>query len=360
MRYALLVCLTALAACTPSPIADNATVTFPLLDGTLMSVTESGLGSANYYGSVSTDGTAVTLTGLDADTGSGTANIQLDKQGRPTEVTLGSTVATFTYHEDETFDYVIKKNGEVIFSGANVQPVPSEDTKSTPAMRLFDRAAIEDRINGFLNNHAYTASQILQSSRSVYVRAEDILRCLLTDETAMEAATTRTVLAVVLFERNFLVQQDCVAGRITERTAERVAEATLRAIRTIDSIYGGVLSSIAFETGMSSGRIVDGKWIYIVSGTKQGCLTLDNGYMVREEQPCGQLIRSYPDALTFKDGNRVVIRFQSDKNTAGERGTVTCNLTVKSDYSLNGLATSDIPGSGSLSFVMYREEASSP
>ena len=84
-------------------------------------------------------------------------------------------------------------------------------------------------------------------------------------------------------------------------------------------------------------------------------MTLENGYMVREEAPCGTLVITYPDAPTFKDGNRVVIRWVGQL-ADGHRPVGTLTGTVMADHTIEGLVTSSESNSLTLTITMTRRE----
>ena len=134
VRYAALaavaVCIV-FTGCPPSPIdggsdaadgEEGATITLSDSFGTLVVIQEDeGLGSMTVYGEYD-----VTLdpriSGFDVDAGDELLVISLDVEGRPTEVTIGSTTLTLQYNIEESFDYQLYDFGMLVAEGSGVIP----------------------------------------------------------------------------------------------------------------------------------------------------------------------------------------------------------------------------------------------
>ena len=96
-------------------------VTYPGTGNALIVLeVEGGIGSATLYGTETGQGPALPLTGFTIDTGSGDCVVSLDDQERPLTMTLGTMEVTFTYNQDDSFNYEMKENGVLIYSGAAI------------------------------------------------------------------------------------------------------------------------------------------------------------------------------------------------------------------------------------------------
>ena len=117
---------------TSSELGD-AEVTYPTTNGVLMQVTEPGdAGSAAYLGTVNPDGTSVTLTGFEFDTGESRFTVALDANLQATELVMGALRATITWNPDGTCQWQIYANGVLVGEGSG-QPDSAATAKSRGA-----------------------------------------------------------------------------------------------------------------------------------------------------------------------------------------------------------------------------------
>lgn len=119
-----------LAGCSPTPVDngadgsdvdDGATITLSTAPGELLVIEEhEGLGSTRVYGEFSAFDSEPTITGFDVDAGDELLVVSLDEDGRPVEVTLGSTMLRMQHNVDGSFDYQVYEFGALVWEGSNV------------------------------------------------------------------------------------------------------------------------------------------------------------------------------------------------------------------------------------------------
>ena len=113
----------------------DATITFPETGNTLLTVEEEyDIGSATFYGTETEQGPAFPLTGFTMTTPEGECVVTLDDQERPLTMTLGTMEVTFTYNEDDTFNYELKENGILMYSGSAISTEEGNTTKSVSSV----------------------------------------------------------------------------------------------------------------------------------------------------------------------------------------------------------------------------------
>jgi len=109
----------------------EAEITFPETGDVLIKIEEEfGLGSATFYGTQTDQGPAFPLTGFTMTTSDGDCMVSLDDQEQPLTMTLGTMEVTFTYNEDDSFNYELKEDGVIVYSGAAISPGGGNNNKS--------------------------------------------------------------------------------------------------------------------------------------------------------------------------------------------------------------------------------------
>jgi hypothetical protein len=99
---------------------EGATAEFPDDGNRLVILTVEDGGSVTFFGTQSEED-ELTLTGLTAHSDDENLDIQMDNEGRPTEMrSAGGFEITLTYNEDDTLNYTIEMNEEEIHSETNV------------------------------------------------------------------------------------------------------------------------------------------------------------------------------------------------------------------------------------------------
>jgi len=117
----------------------EATISYPETGNVLLTVEEEySIGSATFYGTQTEQGPVFPLTGFTMTTPEGECVVTLDDQERPLTMTMGTMEVTFTYNEDDTFNYELKENGSLMYSGSAVSTEGGNSTKS--AMTRADRS----------------------------------------------------------------------------------------------------------------------------------------------------------------------------------------------------------------------------
>lgn len=107
------------------------TITFPETGTILLELQEEGdIGSATFYGTQTDQGPAFPLTGFTMTIPEGECVVTLDDQERPVTMTMGTMEVTFTYNLDDTFNYELKENGSLIYSGSAISTGEGNTTKS--------------------------------------------------------------------------------------------------------------------------------------------------------------------------------------------------------------------------------------
>ncbi len=337
MRRISAIMLVALAGCgTSVPGLGEADVTFPVSGDTLLAVTEDGVGSANYYGSIIADGSQVTLTGFDADTGDGWFTVSVDDQERPTELTLGTTKLTVTYNADGTFNYEVLDGGTVVYSGSNLQPEAADNAKCVDCLgarfgRLEIAACVEEDLENFADEIATYFSM-----RRIYVSNEVLRQCFHSDPRIGELARAHCVMKLILVYRVIKVDEDVRSGRVSGQNAARVTEAAHRALTKYRILWRPAFADIAEDIARNHGCMMNGVWTFVLGGS-ESCLTIEGGHMVREETPCGQHRVTTKTYMTQKSGNDVVIKWGAVHDD-GDPGSITLIGAVQSDGTITGTA----------------------
>ena len=112
----------------------EAEITFPETGDVLIKIEEEfGLGSATFYGTQTDQGPAFPLTGFTMTTSDGDCMVSLDDQEQPLTMTLGTMEVTFTYNEEDSFNYETKEGGVLAYSGSAISTGGENTTKSMPS-----------------------------------------------------------------------------------------------------------------------------------------------------------------------------------------------------------------------------------
>jgi len=122
-------------------------LTFPETGTIVLELQVGGdIGSATFYGTETDQGPAFPLTGFTMTTPEGECVVTLDDQKRPVTMTMGTMEITFTYNEDDTFNYELKENGSLIYSGSAISTGEGNTTKSvfSHSARSTNSAGIGD------------------------------------------------------------------------------------------------------------------------------------------------------------------------------------------------------------------------
>jgi len=113
-------------------------ITIPETGSILMTVEEeSGIGSVTYYGTEIGGEPSFPLTKFIVSTPEGQYTVSLDAQERLSEISIGTLQFLFSYNADGTFNYELRDNGSLIFSGSNI-PSDQGSSLSTTSFSNFD------------------------------------------------------------------------------------------------------------------------------------------------------------------------------------------------------------------------------
>ena len=139
----------------------EAQVNFPETGTILLTVEqEYDIGSATFYGTETDQGPAFPLTGFNMTTPDGECMVTLDDQERPLTMTLCTMVVTFTYNEDDTFNYELRENGSLIYSGSAISTEEGNTTKS-----VVSRADTSHHSSGISDLHTEQPLRYGRSNR---------------------------------------------------------------------------------------------------------------------------------------------------------------------------------------------------